>query len=143
MGQPHAGIAPVGGKVMRWLGIATLQQAANTADGRRQYTLVLALQQQGVMPNQVKSISPPLSWGSCSGSRPPRRSKVPGASLALPLQHQPRSVRSLIHRVARPQVNPVPARIATYGYLAADAQLPVDDDHMRCGFGEEEGIEPE
>jgi hypothetical protein len=52
-GQPHAGIAPVGGKVMRWLGTATLQQAANTADGRRQYTLVLALQQQGEELSEV------------------------------------------------------------------------------------------
>lgn len=43
----HAGIAPVGGKVLRWLGTATLQRAANTADGRRQYMVALVLQQQG------------------------------------------------------------------------------------------------
>ena len=46
-GQPHAGVAPVGGKVMRWLGTATLQRVADTADGRRQYALALELQQQG------------------------------------------------------------------------------------------------
>jgi len=45
-GSRHAGVAPVGGKVLRWLGTATLQRAANTADGRRQYTLALELQQQ-------------------------------------------------------------------------------------------------
>jgi hypothetical protein len=46
-GQHHVSVAPVGGKVMRWLGTATLQRAANTDDGRRQYTLTLELQQQG------------------------------------------------------------------------------------------------
>lgn len=46
-GQPRAGVAPVGGKVLRWLGMATLQRAADTADGRRQYALDLELQQQG------------------------------------------------------------------------------------------------
>ena len=40
-------VAPVGGKVLRWSGTATLQRAANTADGRRQYALALVLQQQG------------------------------------------------------------------------------------------------
>ena len=40
-------MAPVGGKVLRWSGTATLQRAANTADGRRQYALALVLQQQG------------------------------------------------------------------------------------------------
>lgn len=46
-GSRHAGVAPVGGKVLRWQGTATLQRAANTADGRRQYALALELQQQG------------------------------------------------------------------------------------------------
>ena len=46
-GAPHAGVAPVGGKVPRWLGTATLQRAADMADGRRQYTVALVLQQQG------------------------------------------------------------------------------------------------
>lgn len=46
-GARHAGVAPVGGKVLRWLGTATLQRAANTAAGRRQYTVALVLQQQG------------------------------------------------------------------------------------------------
>jgi hypothetical protein len=46
-GSSHAGIAPVGGKVLRWLGTATLQRAADTADGRRHYALNLELQQQG------------------------------------------------------------------------------------------------
>jgi hypothetical protein len=45
-GSPHAGVAPVGGSVMRWLGMAQVQRAATTADGR-QYTVALALQQQG------------------------------------------------------------------------------------------------
>jgi hypothetical protein len=46
-GQPRAGVAPVGGKVLRWLGMATLRRASDTADGRRQYALALELQQQG------------------------------------------------------------------------------------------------
>ena len=46
-GQHREGAAPVGGRVMRWLGTATLQRAANTADGRRQYAVALVLQQQG------------------------------------------------------------------------------------------------
>ncbi|MGI4736191.1 MAG: hypothetical protein ACRYG7_13525 [Janthinobacterium lividum] len=46
-GAPHSGVAPLGGKVLRWLGTATLQRAANTADGHRQYTVALVLQQQG------------------------------------------------------------------------------------------------
>jgi hypothetical protein len=46
-GQPAVGVAPVDGRVRRWLGAATLQRTANTPDGRRQYTLALELQQQG------------------------------------------------------------------------------------------------
>jgi hypothetical protein len=46
-GARHAGVAPVGGNVLRWLGTATLQRVANAADGRRQYTVALVLQQQG------------------------------------------------------------------------------------------------
>ena len=46
-GARHAGVAPVGGKVLRWLGTATVQRAADTSDGRHQYTVVLVLQQQG------------------------------------------------------------------------------------------------
>ena len=45
-GAPHMGVAPVGGKVLRWLGTATVQRAADTSDGR-QYTVALVLQQQG------------------------------------------------------------------------------------------------
>lgn len=33
--------------MLRWSGTATLQRAANTADGCRQYALALVLQQQG------------------------------------------------------------------------------------------------
>lgn len=43
-GSPHAGVAPVGGKVLRWLGKAIVERDANTADGRRQYTVSLVLQ---------------------------------------------------------------------------------------------------
>ncbi len=44
-GQPPVGMAPVGGRVQRWLGAATLERTADTADGRRQYAVALELQQ--------------------------------------------------------------------------------------------------
>jgi len=46
-GQPPVGVAPVGDRVPRWRGAATLQRLADTADGRRQYAVALELRQQG------------------------------------------------------------------------------------------------
>ncbi|OGX91280.1 hypothetical protein [Hymenobacter coccineus] len=67
-GQRAEGVAPVGGKVLRWLGQATLERAANRADGRRQYTLGLVRSATGRSGVGAAVARPALAYRAAPGA---------------------------------------------------------------------------